>query len=90
MLIIYGILIQKESKEINPEEYAKHDHFDVIAFISLILTPIVASTNSIIVRKLRKINENTLSCYTNLFSVVFVTGIMLVYDYDFSFIPRII
>ena len=92
-MIIYGILLEKEKDnniENNSKDYYKHDHLNFLAFSLLILTPVLASLNSILVRKLRKINENTLCCYTNTCSVVVMYTLLKMNDMDTSFIVRII
>jgi drug/metabolite transporter (DMT)-like permease len=77
--IIYGIFVQKtkDSNYANGLVFAKTDHFDIVAFVCLVSTPIFASLNTIILRRLRKINENTLSCYSNISAAFF--GLLIIY-----------
>ena len=48
-------------------EYARFDHFSYLAFICLMLAPIMKAAQNIILRKVRKINSKTMSCYSNPF-----------------------
>lgn len=48
-------------------EYARIDHFSKYAFICLVLAPIFKASQNIILRKVRKINSKTMSCYSNPF-----------------------
>ena len=52
------------------EEYARHDHMTLISFVFLLSCPIMVASQNILLRKMRKINSNTLSCYINPFSTV--------------------
>ena len=90
--IIYGIFIEEEHEPINKnsKKYAQHDHFSVIGIVTLVLTPVLASLNNIIVRRLRKINENTLSCYSNIACATFGFVFLEIYELDSSFVIKIV
>ena len=74
IIIIYGIFSQEEDKtdiHKDSKKFAQSNHFNMLAFISLIATPLLQSSGSIIVRRMRKLNENTLSCYSNIACAIF-------------------
>ena len=69
MCITFGMVGTKINTISNPKEYARHDHAFLLPFICLIGIPILVSSQNILLRFVRNINENTLSCYNNPFSV---------------------
>lgn len=92
--IIYGVFIQKQQVDlstiIDTKKDKRKDHFTMVAFICLILTPFFASLNTILLRKLRKINESTLSCYSNIAAAFMGLFIVNASGMDTSFVARII
>jgi drug/metabolite transporter (DMT)-like permease len=70
LIITYGMAQNSEhvqKAKMTAAEYARLDHFSVLAFICLVSAPIMKAAQNIILRAVRKINSKTMSCYSNPF-----------------------
>ena len=63
--------MEAESKNVTIEEdsrnYARRDHFRLDLFLLLLSVPFGISVQNILLRKMKKMNSNTISCYVNPF-----------------------
>lgn len=89
MLITVGMKLNKEkdkAPETDPHEFAKIDHFSTIAFLCLIMAPTLKASQNILLRSMRKMNSDSLSCYTNPTGVIFALVLMKYMGIDCSYI----
>lgn len=75
----------------NPHEYAKRDHFHWLYFAFLMMIPFSIASQKVLLRSMRKLHENTISCIVNPFIVVACFVIMKIKGLDtYKFIIDII
>ena len=54
-----------KSIEDDPENYARRDHFTLFVFLLLFMWPLGQAVQNILLRKMKKLNSSTVSCYVN-------------------------
>lgn len=66
----------------DPENYARRDHFTIFLFLLLFMWPIGQGIQNILLRKMKKLNANTVSCYVNPIMGLFALSMLLILGVD--------
>lgn len=61
----------------------------MMGFLLLMIVPICGGFEKILLRKMRKLNQNTVAIYVNVSSMIFGIIVMLIRGDDFTYIYRI-
>ena len=92
-IIILGIFaVQDEptDRHKDSKKFAQSNHFTLATFIALIATPLLQAGGTLIVRRMRKLNENTLSCYSNIACAIFGYVVIKITGMDATFVIDIL
>ena len=85
MFITLGMKKQDDSK-ISSKDYAKVDHFSVLAFSLICSAPVCKAGQNVLLRVMRKMKAETVSCYINPFTALISYLGMVAFGVDTSYI----